>query len=495
MNIYKSSPLSLIALMVLLAMTATAAPTSTTGGTNAAVSICKVATQKGCKGVGIRGDQCCPDSNLFCNIAALSVPSGGTSGICGGCVRCQDNVNYQTAPCGGVSGTADRVCTTCRNCADTFGTYANGGCKTTAAGGVNRVCDFCQNYQNVAVYAHPGVDCVVETCKDGYYKNSAGLCVACAAECVNGVSYQSQTCTTAHDRICTTCRNCADTFGTYANGGCSTPVITEVGVDRTCDYCPNWHNADTYTNPGVDCKITECNSENYDSKDEFGVNGGCIACSAACEDGTSYQDTVCETAHDRHCTTCAVCGGGLAYLNGQDTCKTADVNAVGTDRTCTTCSTCSSGQHVSQECTATSNTECEADVVIVEITEDPVLDCGTSCTECQTCAWSDTLPKTSICKNKSDGVLCSSNAGFCSSGSCTIPTACRAATKPGCNVLCAFDIENGVKGRSYHCRYTKAAVTGYAKDTYVCGNNDAACKPNNCDCSDTNNSGRRMLGF
>ncbi len=165
----RSTQLRFISALVLttLAITAHAARPFADAPNPAAVDVCKILADKGCKGVGSRAYECCDDSNLWCDTNALG---NGSAGICSSCSACAAGQKQASA---------------CSALADT-------------------VCEACPNSQNVAAYADAGKTCEVATCNDGFYKNAEGVCVACSAPCdLATTGYESTACSTASDRVCT----------------------------------------------------------------------------------------------------------------------------------------------------------------------------------------------------------------------------------------------------------------------------------------------------
>lgn len=465
-----------LAAVLLLSLAVHAAPTSTTGGDNANSSICKVLSQKGCKGVGVRGDQCCERSGLWCN---LNAPS---------------------------------TCSKCRQCI--WGEKTVSDCAATA----NTVCAACPNTANVVDYAASGKTCVVSKCKAGfYYKSEADGCVACIS-CSNDTNYETTQCSTESNRVCTTCRDCSLTHGTFEDGGCTTTPAG--GTDRVCTYCNNYADVKTYTTPGKDCVVSECNSEHYYPNDPV---QGCLGCDATCIDGDTYQTRVCSTAGNRECSVCSTCTDGTSYQSSPCS-PTAN-------RVCTPCSAkCVAGEFSSgcespgfnmngavRTCTACTGVDGVATYV----------DAGVSC-EAASCSTGYDLidggckgkafsqgsttcpgvaPACHTCANGSwvsvsNGNSCGS--GFCSSGVCKFPATCGEIIDRGngCNILCGFTMSGGFN--EAHCMYTKS------DNKYVC-RTDPACVGGGCDCSSktpspspspitsngggngNGNNGRRML--
>jgi hypothetical protein len=443
MNTGKFAPLSLAAVMMLLAVMAAstqAAPTSTTGGTNANTSICKVLSQKGCKSVGIRGDECCPNSGLWCNTNAPST--------CTKCLTCSWGQKVAT-PCGSTS---------------------------------NTVCASCEMSTNVAVYANPGVTCEVTKCNDGFYKNSFGVCVTCSS-CTDDVNFETTKCSTESNRVCSNCKLCnsaADgTADSYETGACRTDAATNVGYNRVCTFCQKCNLGSTYEPADGPCTATS--------------NRVCSNTSV-CTDGTNFQSAAATLTSDRVCSNCAAkCVAG-EYATG---CSSPGNNENGVDRSCHACTgvvgvatyvdagmsceaaTCKDGYDLN-------NGVCEEHVAPVVITE--VLECtgdAPACHECVNGVWVAV----------SNGSSCN-NGGFCSAGSCKVPSNCAGITAPsnGCNILCGFSGAGGTFEEA-HCMYVKAAGGGYTANQYVCKTNPI-CNGGNCDCNSQDKgkpNGRRML--
>jgi TNFR/NGFR cysteine-rich region len=439
-----------IALLLLATLAfATAAPTSTTGGQNANTQICKVLSQKGCKSVGIRGDECCPNSGLFCQLG---------------------------------NGIAPSTCTKCNTCV--WGEKTVSDCAPTS----QTVCGKCANSANAASYVAPGKTCVVAECKDGFfYKSESEGCVACTT-CTDGSNYETTQCSAQSDRVCSTCQSCSSNanFGTYANGGCKTTAAG--GKDRICTDCANKNNAQAYEQPGVTCVVAECKPEFFYPN----VETGCTACTAACKDGETYQSTQCSTTSDRVCQSCSSCGDGY-FQTG--TCTVAS------DTTCQKCTSCGDGFYADGGCAASEDTICKVTpiVTIIQVPEpvpEPVPStpvCNGGCSECTTCQWSGGVGSAGVCKAADDDKLCSNKAGFCSAGTCKLPVpTCVGITKPGCSTMCGFDINlDGTKGASYNCMLVKTATGNLAAGAAVCRSNEAVCKGGNCFCNA--NASRRTL--
>ena len=246
------------------------------------------------------------------------------------------------------------------------------------------VCTDCSNKASQGYYLQPTTfdgktDSCPWDCNAGYYFNSdAGSCVSCRAgvsfssslrvtqddppnqctlcqTCTDGLTYQTQACTTVADRVCTACSTPC-TGRNYESTACAN------GVNRVCSACktcgPNNYifsdcsnTADTDTTVCQTCNIgSDCPSGlflptgNLCTGTETSRNY-CQRCSPrACPSG--YYLKECSGNDDSTCvpyTTCDSC----FYLADRD---------LYADGVCTPCSTCNTS--VSQPCTQYTDTLC-----------------------------------------------------------------------------------------------------------------------------------------
>ena len=301
---------------------------------------------------------------------------------CNGCTQNCGEGSYQTGSC---LGTRDFDCTECsgdcpdeeyiftpcdgvhdRTCAPCSGACELGQFTIECSATNDRVCQTCQT------------SCPSEQTQVSECSLSADLsCDDCTAPC-DGVSfYETQSCTTNHDRICSSCNECP--VGTFESAPCTATSNRECSAcadscadgqyeasacggdqDRTCsdcDVCGEEEYAHMACTPLQNRECTACDSECAEGLFETQActsssNRGCSACAAGCEQqGTSlFEAQACTSETDRVCALCS------------DSCPTTQFQtspcSATADRVCSGCSMCAAETYATEECTEDADTVC-----------------------------------------------------------------------------------------------------------------------------------------
>jgi DNA-binding beta-propeller fold protein YncE len=317
-------------------------------------------------------------------------------------VTCTSVTDQQCTACAGgthlVDGTAD-LCTACTACA--AGSYESAACTTKQ----DRACSACGSLANCqATTCTTPTDQTCTACVPGRFWNGTS-CATCSPACAAGEN-EATACTTAHDRTCTscgaianctaeTCANpaapvctaCASGFhlsgnaclacgaacgaGTYESATCST------AHDRACTACAavaGCASAVTCTS-ATDSQCLSCLPERHLVE---GAADVCATCAPACGAG-SYERVPCTRVTNRVCQACtavASCASALTCSNpGNSQCSACAAGTYLVDGTADTCAACTAIPNCTAGLTCTSSmnsqcTTCASGTVLIDGTAD-----------------------------------------------------------------------------------------------------------------------------
>lgn len=250
------------------------------------------------------------------------------------CVDCTGATTFDCLSCsnGWYNSTTTHECVRPERCPNS--TYANLN---------TRLCEDC--VPDCLTCYHPGDRCSIcmsnktlngffceaECDQEEYIKYptagaTIGLtCEPCRAACAQSPgTYQAVSCTSAHNRVCSTCSTCG--AGQYIAANCTSLSDTDCRNFSVCNLTSTYQSA-----PGTPFKDTNCTR----------LTDPC--------DLSRFYEIVPTATTDRQCirlTTCAV----TQYENKT---KTAT-----TDRQCGNCKVCASNEQVVSACSETNNTVC-----------------------------------------------------------------------------------------------------------------------------------------
>jgi hypothetical protein len=303
----------------------------------------------------------------LCSAGTYSTAVGATTPVT--CVSCPAG---SSCPGGSVMNTCvagttfalagQSTCTSCGNpCAAT--TYETQACTTTQ----NRVCTFCPPGS-----ACPGGTSITSCIAASTFSlGNSSTCSSCTT-CLAG-TYETTTCTTTRNRVCTFCPP-----GSACPGGATiTPCVAgtsfSLGNQSTCTGCTSPCSATTYQQqpctttqnrvcstdcpPGYACPgggtlIACTNGTNY----SLATQTTCTTCTPVCT-ATTYQTQTCTTTQNRICMPCpagSACPGGTTI----SLCVSGSTFALANQSACSTCTVCLAGTYETTPCTPTQNRVC-----------------------------------------------------------------------------------------------------------------------------------------
>ena len=286
----------------------------------------------------------------------------------GSCLSTRD---YECAVCSGDCPDEEYIFTPCdgvndRTCAPCSGVCELGQFTIECSATNNRVCQTCL------------VSCPSEQTQVSECSLSADLgCDDCTAPCDGVGFYETQSCTTDHDRICSACDECPD--GTFESSPCTATSNRECSAcddtcadglyeasacegdqDRTCSDC-DVCGEEEYTHVACtplqnrECMacVSECAEGLFESQACTSTsNRGCSTCAPGCDQqGTSmFEAVACTSETDRVCASCS------------DSCPTAQFQtspcSTTADRVCSGCSMCATETYAAEQCTEDADTVC-----------------------------------------------------------------------------------------------------------------------------------------
>jgi hypothetical protein len=266
-----------------------------------------------------------PNCNQFCNAGYYFNKS---TGVCDTCTA--------GSYCGGGGGTAVNPIIQCP-----AGTYCPAGSTGTTQCSTGYSCPAGSGSQTQCtvtpatgyIWANPTVDCTTKQCSAGYYCPNGITQTACATGkyCPAGSSAESACPSGSYCSTPATSATCSTTAcgsGTWQSASCSSTS------DRVCTTCRL-----PCVYAGGEYEASPC-TPTADRK--------CGTCSTSCPAG-QWKSAACSNTADRVCSPCTTCSTGQW--------QTADCSST-SDRKCKTCSTCPAGQYQSATCTATADTTC-----------------------------------------------------------------------------------------------------------------------------------------
>jgi len=304
-------------------------------------------------------DRVCTDCTDITGCAVAETCTTAGDSVCATCV---DGYTQLTA---GAACTDVDECTVGGNdcsanatCSNTVGSFTC-ACKPGFFGdGVS--CTACPAGQ---VQPNPGQSSCV-ACPAGQYDDGDEVCSTCASACTAN-AYEQTACTSATDRVCTSCTDIT---------GCAVAETCTTDADSVCATC-----VDGYTQLTAGAACTDV--------DECTAGGNDCSANATCSNTVGSFTCACKPGFFGDGVTCTACPAGQVQPNpGQSSCVACPAGQYDDgDEVCATCaSACTANAYEQTACTSATNRVCTActDITGCAVAETCTTDADSVCATC-----------------------------------------------------------------------------------------------------------------